>query len=168
MELPGTSYLYTLALLGMTFVGFAAIVMLLRQTLGRHLRAFDVLFARVYMEFAVIVSMGAMLPPLLMLWELPIGAVWRVSSGLVGVPLLVIALGYPARRRATTRELTPHYVRVNVTIILLISVTLLIVATGTLHEQSGPAFLAALTAFLTLVLVAWLRALSIILVPEAD
>jgi hypothetical protein len=37
-----------------------------------------------------------------------------------------------------------------------------------LHERSGPAFLAALTAFLTLVLVAWLRALSIILVPEAD
>jgi len=120
------------------------------------------------MEFAVIVSMGAMLPLLLMLWELPIEAVWRLSSGLVGVPLPVIALGYPARRRATTRELTPHYVRVNVTIILSISVTLLIVATGTLHERSGPAFLAALTAFLTLVLVAWLRALSIILVAEAD
>ena len=64
--MPGTSYLYTLALFGMTFIGFAAIVMLLRQTLGRHLRAFDVLFARVYMEFAVIVSMGAMLPLLLM------------------------------------------------------------------------------------------------------
>jgi hypothetical protein len=101
MELPGTSYLCTLALLGMTFMGFAAIVMLLRQTLGRDLRAFDVLFARAYMEFAVIVSMGAMLPALLMLWDLPIGAVWRLSSGLVGLPLLVIALGYPARRRAT-------------------------------------------------------------------
>jgi len=167
MESPGTPYLYTLALLGMTFMGFAAIVMLLRQTLGRHLRAFDVLFARVYMEFAVIVSMGAMLPPLLMFWELPIGAVWRLSSGLVGLPLLGIAVSYPARRRATTGERTPRYVRMNVTIILFISVTLLIVATGMLHERSGPAFLAALTAFLTLVLVAWLRALSIILVPKA-
>jgi hypothetical protein len=57
---------------------------------------------------------------------------------------------------------------VNVTIILLISLTLLIVSTGMLNERSGPAFLAALTAFLTLVLVGWLRALSIILVPEAD
>ena len=168
MESPGTSYLYTLALLGMTFMGFAAIVMLLRQTLGSHLRAFDVLFARVYMEFAVIVSMGAMLPPLLKVWELPTEAVWRLSSGLVGVPLLWIALGYPARRRATTGEPTPRYVRVNVILILLISLTLLIVATGMLHERSGPAFLAALTAFLTMVLVAWLRALSIILVPEAD
>src|SRR5437016_9492103 len=102
MESPGTSYLYTMAILGMTFMGFAAIVMLLRQTMGSHLRAFDVLFARFYMESAVIVSIGAMLPPLLMSWELPTGAVWRLSSGLVGVPLLWIALSYPARRRATT------------------------------------------------------------------
>jgi hypothetical protein len=35
MELPGTSYLYTMAMLGMTFIGFSAIVMQLRQTLGR-------------------------------------------------------------------------------------------------------------------------------------
>jgi len=166
MESPGASYLYTLALLGMSFMGFAAIVMLLRQTLGGHLRAFDALFARVYMEFAVIVSMGAMLPPLLIFWELPTGAVWRLSSGLVGVPLLWIAVRYPARRRAVTGEPTPRYVRVNVTIILLISLTLLIAATGLLHERSGPAFVAALTAFLAFALVAWLRALSIILVAE--
>jgi hypothetical protein len=167
MESPGTSYLYTMALLGMTFMGFAAIVMLLRQTLGGHLRPFDALFARVYMEFAVIVSMGAMLPPLLMFCELPTGVVWRLSSVLVGLPLLWIAVSYPARRRAATGEPTPRYVRVNMTIILMISVTFLIAATGMLHERSGPAFLAALTVFLTSVLIAWLRALSIILVPEA-
>jgi hypothetical protein len=141
--------------------------MILRQTLGGHLRAFDALFARVYMEFAVIVSMGAMLPPLLMFWELPPGAVWRLSSGLVGILLLWIGLSYPARRRAVTGEPTPRYVRVNVTIIQVISLTLLTVATGLLHERSGPAFLTALTACLTFALVAWLRALSIILVPEA-
>jgi hypothetical protein len=166
MESPETAYLYTIALLGITFMGFAAIVMLLRQTLGGPLRAFDALFARVYMEFAVIVTIGAMLPPLLMLWDLPTGAVWRLSSAFVGIPLLWIALGYPARRRAATGEPTPRYVRVNVTILVLISLTFLIAAIGMLHERSGPAFLAALTAFLTSALVAWLRALSIILVPE--
>ncbi len=66
-----------------------------------------------------------------------------------------------------TGERTSRYVRVNVTIIQLISLTLLIVATGLFHERSGPAFLTALTAFLTFALVAWLRALSIILVAEA-
>jgi hypothetical protein len=163
MESPETSYLYTLSLLGITFIGFAAVIMLLRQTLGRDVRTFDVLFARVYMEFAVIVSMGAMIPPLLMLWDLSPGAVWRLSSGLVGIPVLGIGLSYPARRQATTGEPTPAYVRMNVTIILLIGLTLLIGATGILHERSGPAFLVALTAFLTFVLVAWLRALSNIL-----
>src|SRR4029077_3916249 len=92
MAAQSSEYLYTLALLGMTFMGFAAIVMLLRQTLGGHVRAFDVLFARVYMEFAVIVVMGAMLPPLLTFWALPTGAVWCLSSGLVAAPLLAIAL----------------------------------------------------------------------------
>ena len=167
MESPETSYLYTVAILGITFMGFAAVVMLLRQTLGSHLRPFDALFARVYMEFAVLVSMGAMLPPLLMFWELPIGTVWRLSGGLLGILLLWIGLSYPARRRGVTGEPTPRYVRVNVTLTLLISLTLLITATGLLHERSGPAFLTALTAFLAFALVAWLRALSIILVPEA-
>jgi hypothetical protein len=50
----------------------------------------------------------------------------------------------------------------------LISLMLLIDATGLLHERSGPAFLAALTAFLTFSLVGWLQALSIILVPVAN
>jgi hypothetical protein len=167
MESPEISYLYTIALLGISFMGFAAIVMLLREALGGHLGPFDVLFARVYMEGALIVSMGAMLPPLLMFWALSTGAVWRLCSGLVGVPLLGIALSYPARRRATTGKSTPRYVRVNTTIVLLISLTLLIDATGLLHERSGPAFLAALTAFLTFSLVGWLQALSIILVPVA-
>jgi hypothetical protein len=151
-----------------SLMGFAAIVMLLRQTLGGHLRAFDALFARVYMEFAVIVSIGAMLPPLLMLWDLPTEAMWRLSGGLVAVPLLWIGVGYPARRRATTGEPTPRYVRVIVTIMVLISLTLGMVATGILHERSGPVFLAALTVFFTAVLITWLRALSMILVPEAD
>jgi len=167
MESQGTSYLYTMAILGMTFMGFSAIVMLLRQTVGGHLRPFDALFARIYMEFALIVSIGAMLPLLLTFWELPTATVWRLSSGLLGVRLLAIASRYPARRRAATGEPTPRYVRVNVGIIFLISLTLLITATGVLHERSGPAFLTALTAFLTFAVAAWLRALTLVLVPEA-
>ena len=166
MESP-ISYLYTMAILGMTFIGFSAIVMLLRQTLGSHLRAFDALFARVYMEFGLIVSVGAMLPPLLMFWELPPAAVWRVSSSLVGIPLLVFAVTYPARRRAASGEPTPRYVRVNLAIVLLISLTLLIAATGALRERSGRIFLTALTVFLAFAVGTWLRALNLILVPES-
>lgn len=58
MESPGAAYLYTLALLGTTFMGFAAVVMLLRQTLAGHVGTFDVSVARVSMEFALTVSVG--------------------------------------------------------------------------------------------------------------
>jgi len=47
MELPGAIYLYTLATLAMTFIGFSAIVMIVRQTLGHKLSRLDVLIARV-------------------------------------------------------------------------------------------------------------------------
>lgn len=93
-------------------------------------------------------------------------AVWRLSSVLVGIPVLVVASGYPARRRAITGQPTPRNVRVSVTTILSIGVAFLIVATGILHERSGPTFMAAMTAFLAVVLVAWLQALSVIRVPE--
>ena len=166
MESPATSYLYTVAILGMSFMGFAAVVMLLRQTLGSHLRAFDTLFARVYMEFGLIATIGAMLPPLLMFWELSPAAVWRVSSSLLGIPLLLFAVTYPARRRAASHEPTPRYVRVNLSILLVISLTLLLAATGVLHERSGRIFLTALTIFLTFAVATWLRTLKLILVPD--
>ena len=165
MESPTTSYLYTMAILGMSFMGFAAVVMLLRQTLGSHLRAFDTLFARVYMEFGLIATIGAMLPPLLMFWELPPEAVWRVSSSLLGVALLTFTVTYPARRRAASSEPTPRYVRTNLSILFVISLTLLLAAIGVLHERAGRIFLTALTVFLTFAVGTWLRTLKLILVP---
>jgi hypothetical protein len=167
MDLPGTAYLYTIATLGMTFIGFAAIVLLLRQTLGRKLRTFDALFAHVYMEFGLIITMGALLPPLLIFWELGPMTVWRVSSGLVGIPVLVFALTYPARRRAASGESTPFYVRVNVSFVFLIGLTFMITAAGALHEHSGAVFLTALTAFLIFAVGTWLRALSLVLVTKS-
>ena len=166
MESPATSYLYTMAIVGMSFTGFAAVVMLLRQTLRSHLRAFDALFARVYMEFGLIVTIGAMLPPLLMFWELPTAGVWRVASGFLGTVLLAFAVTYPARRRAASSEPTPRYVRVNLSILLVISLTLLLAATGVLHDRSGRIFLTALTVFLTFAVGTWLRTLKLILVPD--
>ena len=166
MELPGASFLYTMAILGMTFIGFSAIVMLLRQTLGRKLRPFDALFAHVYMEFGLIISVGAMLPPLLMFWDLSPSMVWRVSSGRVGMPLLLFGLTYPARRRAASGEPTPLYVRVNVSIVLLISLALLTNATGAFPERTAAVFMSALTLFLAFAVGTWLRALNLILAKK--
>ena len=46
MELPGTTYLQTLAMISITFGGFAALVAIFRQTIGGRLSDFDMFFIR--------------------------------------------------------------------------------------------------------------------------
>ena len=107
MELPGAIYLYTLATLAMTFIGFSAIVMIVRQTLGHKLSRLDVLIARVYMGFGLMISASALLPPLLMTWKLSLPTIWRVSSALACLPPLVYALTalFEDRRMQNLRRL---------------------------------------------------------------
>ena len=167
MEMAEAGYLYTIAILGMTFIGFSAIVMLLRQAIGLKLRPFDALFAHVYMEFGLIISAGAMLPPLVRFWEASPQMAWQISSALVGVPLLLFGLTYPARRRAASGESTPMYVRVNVSFVLLVSLVLLANASGVVHGHSPALFLSALTAFMIFAVGTWLRALNLIMTKKS-
>jgi hypothetical protein len=167
MEPPAAAFLYTVSLLGMTFIGFSAIVMLLRQALGRKLRAFDVLFAHVYMEFGLIVSVGALLPSLIAYWGVPLALMWRVASAVAGISLLLIGGTYPARRRKATGEPTPMYVWVNVSFILIDGLALLADAGGLTRQFSAAVFLSCLTAFLTFAVGTWLRSLALVLVPRA-
>ena len=167
VELPEAGYLYTMAILGMTFIGYSAVVMLLRQTLGRKLRPFDALFAHVYMEFGLIVALGAMLPQLLMFWELSIPAIWRASSALVGVPLLIFALTYPTRRKAASGEPTPAYVWINVSFVFLVSLAFLLAAAGALPERTAAVFVSALTLFMIFAVTTWLSALALVMAPKS-
>jgi hypothetical protein len=163
MELPGTSYLYTMAILAMTFIGFSAIVMLLRQTLHGKLSRLDLMIAQSYMEFGLMISVGAMLSPLLSSWELSPAIIWRVSSGLLAACVLVFAFTYPARRRKASHEPTPLYVKINLSIVYFIGIIFLINTSGALHEQSGAVFLTNLTIFLAWAVHAWLRVLHLFL-----
>src|SRR5262245_28752074 len=99
MELPGTAYLYTLATLAMTFAGFCAIVIVLRQTTGYDISGFHLVLTRLYLESGLFSAAFCMLPPLLALCGLSETTVWRVSSAMIA-PLL----GYAGPR---ARVLTP-------------------------------------------------------------
>jgi hypothetical protein len=158
MELPGAIYLYTLATLAMTFIGFSAIVLIVRR---QKLSRLDVLIARVYMGFGLMISASALLPPLLMTWKLSPPTIWRVSSALACLPPLVYALTYPARRRAISGERTPFYVRLNTYIVLLIGVSLLTNAAGAAGEWANAVYLTALTVFLIFAVGIFLQALDI-------
>ena len=100
MELPGSAYLYTLATLAMTFAGFCAIVIVLRQTTGKGMSGFHLVLTRLYLESGLFSAAFCMLPPLFALCGLTETAVWRVSSAVIATVLLCFGATYPMRRAA--------------------------------------------------------------------
>ncbi len=168
MEVTGAAYLYTIAVIGITFIGFSAIVMMLRQTSGQSLQRFDILIAHVYMEFGLIVSVGSLLPPLFSFWGLGPQMVWRVSSVLVGASLLLFSLTYPPRRRKAIRESLPRYTKINVAVIISLGAVFVGNAGGIVQEQMPAIYLSALTMFMTFTVASWLRALSIIFLEKSQ
>ena len=102
MELPGSAYLYTLATLAMTFAGFCAIVIVLRQTAGKGISGFHVVLTRLYLESGLFSAAFCMLPPLLALCGLAETTVWRVSSAIIAAVLICFGATYPMRRAAIT------------------------------------------------------------------
>jgi hypothetical protein len=69
MELTGATYLYTLAALAVSFVGFSALVMILRQTFGGEVSRLDTLITRIFIQLGFMVAAGALLPSLLSLFQ---------------------------------------------------------------------------------------------------
>ena len=168
MEVTGAAYLYTIAVIGITFIGFSAIVMMLRQTSGQSLQRFDILIAHVYMEFGLIISVGSLLPPLFSFWGLDPQMVWQVSSVLVDASLLLFSLSYPRRRRKAIRESLPGYTKINIAVIILLGVVFVGNACGIFQERMPAVYLSALTAFMTFTVASWLRALSIIFLEKSQ
>jgi hypothetical protein len=99
MDLPGSPYLYALAALAMTFAGFSAVAIVLRQTLGRRLSPFHLLVTRLYIESGFWAAAFSMMAPLLALCELPPDLVWRLSSIAIAAILIAYGATYPVRRR---------------------------------------------------------------------
>jgi hypothetical protein len=110
MELANSGYLYTLAMLAMSFVGFTAIVMILRQSLGAPLSHFDALVARFFMVWGFAIAYAAMLPPLLAAFDLPQPVIWRTSCVIMGLILITLSIVYPLLRRKATGERPPRFV----------------------------------------------------------
>jgi hypothetical protein len=100
MELPGSTYLYTLATLAMTFAGFCAIVIVLRQTTGKDVSGFHVVLTRLYLEPGLFSAAFCMLPPLLAICGLSESMVLRVSSAIIVAVFFCFGATYPIRRAA--------------------------------------------------------------------
>jgi hypothetical protein len=110
MELVGATYLYTLATISITFVGFSTLFMIIRQTLGGAISKFDILLARNFLQIGFAAVITSLLPPLLILFSLHEHTVWRLASVAGAIFPLLFAATYPARRFAATGTRMPKLV----------------------------------------------------------
>jgi hypothetical protein len=109
---PGeATYLYTLASLSVSFVGFSALLIVFRQSAGGRLTSYDTYFVLTFMQAGFIVAAGALLPPLLVLYLLPPAAALRAASAVTGLVICLFVATVPGRRRAATGTPTPTFVR---------------------------------------------------------
>jgi hypothetical protein len=107
MELPGSAYLYTLAALSMTFAGFCAVVIVIRQTMGRELSGFHVVLMRLYIESGLAAAAFCMLPGLLAVCGFSPATTWRAASAIIAIAMIFYGATYPVRRQAVMAGSVP-------------------------------------------------------------
>jgi hypothetical protein len=98
MELAGSNYLYTLALVSISYVGFIALILIFRQSAGARMTILDGFIIRVFIHLGFLAVLGALLPPLLALFRIQPATIWQAASGIVAVILGFWVVSFPARR----------------------------------------------------------------------
>src|SRR5438309_6402821 len=130
MELAGAGYSCTLATLGITFAGFAALLVILRQSLGAPLSKFHLWVSQSYVKAGLVTSANAMLPPLLFGMGVSEEFIWRGVSAFVAVQsLYLLAIAPREWRNTTKRPLLPR-VKVQIAAGVLVNLGLLLNAAG--------------------------------------
>jgi hypothetical protein len=113
MEIAGAGYLYTLALLSITYAGFAALFMLFRQEQGGRMAEYDAFLIRGVVQKGFIVTACSMLPPLLAYCDLPLDKVWRLSSFSAGALQVLFLINWVTRWVRTKGLPTSPWLMVN-------------------------------------------------------
>lgn len=107
MEVKGATLLYTLAGLMITFAGFSALLLTLRPAAGVKWSLLDKYLARTVMTHIFVLTAGALLPPMLALYDMTEVWIWRGSALLFALPMLFIQVTYPYRRRTVVGSVPP-------------------------------------------------------------
>jgi hypothetical protein len=146
MELPSAGYFYALAALSMAFVGFTAIVVVLRQGTGKSLSKLHILFTKLFVELGLMATAFAMLAPTLALFGIGERLVWQVSSVIMLVTLVPWLITYPLRRlKAAPRQGLPlrWYIMTTMGIAVVITLGTNIVGMP-FHPGPGPLAIATI------------------------
>jgi hypothetical protein len=163
MELPGSSYLYTIATLSITYAGFAALIVIFRQIIGGGVSSYDIFVIRSVLMRSFIIAFSAMLPPALALFDLSQSVIWRISSLFAALLLGSFNLTFLARRRAATRTPIHKLALVTFGSQSLITIFFLMMAFGIFVEAAAGPFVMSITASLVVAAVAYMAQLEVML-----
>ena len=159
MELPWSNYLYAVASLGMTFVGFCTIVLGLHQTIDKKGSKLNFLRRHMqgYIELGFSSVVIAMLTPMLAACGLSASLAWRWSSALIAVGLVLHVWYALSRMAAITAWKIPKRFWINSAITGLIVLSLIANALGYFVEPiAGPVVVAATWRLVNAVMVFFL------------
>jgi hypothetical protein len=110
VEIEGATFLFTLAALMITFGGFSALLLGIRQTAGHRSSPIDRYLVKTLLIQIFVLTAGSLLPPLLALYGISETWIWRGSALLFAIPMLGLLLTYPYRRRKTVGKGPPPIV----------------------------------------------------------
>lgn len=105
-----SDYLFRVASLSLSFVGFSAVVVTLRGALGGKLSDRHLRLVRLYIEGGLLVTALALVPTLLNLLQVPDAVTWPLCSGVAASIFTVVLLIQFRRRRAIEPGRLPLWV----------------------------------------------------------
>ena len=168
MEVKGAILLYTLAGLMVTFAGFSALLLGLRQAAGARLSMLDRYLAKTVLTNMFTLTAGALLPPLLGLYELPEARLWRIAAVLFGLPMLILLLSYPHRRRQAVGNGPPPVVFAVFVVLGSAAIAAMCVYVWAGFQDGAAAYITALTVNFFTTAFAFITALDVIMRQPID
>jgi hypothetical protein len=163
MGFKGTSFLYTLATLMVTFAGFSALLLIIRQAAGAQLSALDRFLARTTIGHLMALTAGALLPSLLQLYDIPESSIWMISAAAFGLPVLALLLTFPHRRVTATGASPPPIVMITFVGLSSISIIAMLAYVEGNFAHKAAAYITALTINFFSLALAFIIALEVVL-----
>jgi len=168
VEIKGAVLLYTLAGLMVTFAGFSALLLAIRQAAGARLSLLDRYLAKTVLIHLFVLTAAALLPPLLALYDISERWIWRDSAVLFALPMLSLLLTYPQRRRKVVGKAPPPAVfAVFVIFGSAVIVAMLVYVLGG-FQYSAAAYITALAVNFFTLAFAFVTALDVIMRQPLD
>jgi len=168
MEITGSSFLFTLAGLLVTFAGFTALLFGLRQGAGARVSQLDRFIAKTVMTFSLVLTAGALLPPLLAFYPVPEAWIWRGAAVLFGAPMLALQLSYPRRRRRAVGSGPPPAIFAVLVVLGSAATLAMLVYILAGLPRAAAAYITALTVDFFTVAFGFLSALDIVMKQPTD